>query len=159
MAAFFKDMSKIQEEARVLIVSPVRNEAAHIARVARAVASQSRTPARWIVIDDSSTDGTYELLEELEQEIDFMTVMRPPGGDSAAGPRDRLAQAVEVRNFNLVLEGVELEQFTHLMKLDGTSSCRANTSAVCSSASAPTRGWAWPAGRSSSPSAMATERS
>ena len=119
LAPFFNDMSKIQEEARVLIVSPVRNEAAHIARVARAVAGQLRTPARWIVIDDSSTDGTYELLVELAQEIDFMTVMRPPGADPAAGSRDRLAQAVEVRNFNLVIEGVELEQFTHLMKLDG----------------------------------------
>ncbi len=71
------------------------------------------------MIDDSSTDGTYELLGELAEEIDFMTVTRPPGADPAAGSRDRLARAVEARNFNLVLEGVELDRFTHVMKLDG----------------------------------------
>ena len=57
------------EQPRVLIVSPVRNEAAHIARVARAVAAQELPPARWIVIDDGSTDGTLERLRELEREV------------------------------------------------------------------------------------------
>ena len=112
-------MRRISPQPRVLVVSPVRNEAPHIARVVRAVARQLAPPARWIVIDDSSTDGTWELLGELEQELDFLTVMRPPGGDPAAGARDRLAQAVEARNFNLVLAGVELDDYTHVMKLDG----------------------------------------
>jgi poly-beta-1,6-N-acetyl-D-glucosamine synthase len=98
-------MQQVQEP-RILMVSPVRNEAAHITAVARAVAAQELAPARWIVIDDGSTDGTLEQLRELELEIDFLTVMQAPphsledGGES---PRDRLAQAIEVRNFNLAL--------------------------------------------------------
>jgi biofilm PGA synthesis N-glycosyltransferase PgaC len=102
----------------VLIVSPVRNEAAHIERVARAVASQELLPARWIVIDDGSSDETCQRLSQLRRELPFLTVLQAPG-QPAGGARDRLAQAVEVRNFNLALADVQLEDYTHLMKLDG----------------------------------------
>ena len=63
-----------RSEPRILIVSPVRNEAAHIERVARALAAQELRPERWIVIDDASTDGTRELLESLAAEVPFMQV-------------------------------------------------------------------------------------
>jgi glycosyltransferase involved in cell wall biosynthesis len=119
----------------VLIVSPVRNEGAHIARVARALAAQSRPPARWVVIDDCSGDDTYEQLAALSEELPFMTLLRAPA--QAEGARDRLARAVEARNFNLALDHVAAEArqgekdatrrgphplplpFSHVMKLDG----------------------------------------
>lgn len=112
-------MHRNAQQPRVLIVSPVRNEAQHIARVARAVAAQELAPARWIAIDDSSSDETLERLLELEREIDFLSVLRAPQREADVGARDRLAQAVEVRNFNLALDGVDLSDFTHVMKLDG----------------------------------------
>ena len=135
-------MQQVQEP-RILVVSPVRNEAAHITAVARAVAAQELAPARWIVIDDGSTDGTLELLRELEREIDFLTVLQAPRyapEDAGESPRDRLAHAIEVRNFNFALaqataagqtpagreneeraakERAAEESFTHVMKLDG----------------------------------------
>jgi biofilm PGA synthesis N-glycosyltransferase PgaC len=86
---------------RVLVISPVRNEGAHIARVARALAAQTTPPASWVVIDDSSGDDTYEQLSVLSEEIPFMTLLRAPA--QAPGARDRLARAAEVRNFNLAL--------------------------------------------------------
>jgi poly-beta-1,6-N-acetyl-D-glucosamine synthase len=113
---------KDPEQPRILIVSPVRNEARHIDKVARAVAAQELAPARWVAIDDGSTDGTYELLKELEGEIDFLTVVRAPAvatGPDGSGPKDRLAQAIEVHNFNLALTEVDSEEYTHVMKLDG----------------------------------------
>jgi poly-beta-1,6-N-acetyl-D-glucosamine synthase len=118
---------------RVLVISPVRNEGAHIARVARALAAQTAPPASWVVIDDSSGDDTYEQLSELSGEIPFMALLRAPV--QAPGARDRLARAAEVRNFNLALDRVIAEAqegekgsprrgplplpFTHVMKLDG----------------------------------------
>ena len=107
--------------ARVLIVSPVRNEADHIVRVARAVAAQELAPASWIAIDDGSTDGTFERLCELQRELPFLTVLRAPRELAGRGTRDRLAQAVEIRNFNVALElaKAQLDSYTHLMKLDG----------------------------------------
>ncbi len=112
-------MHRNAEQPRVLVVSPVRNEAQHIVRVARAVAAQQLAPARWIAIDDSSTDETLERLLELERGIDFLSILRAPQRDADAGTRDRLARAVEVRNFNLALVGVDMSEFTHVMKLDG----------------------------------------
>jgi glycosyltransferase involved in cell wall biosynthesis len=99
----------------------VRNEGAHISRVARALAAQSSPPTRWVVIDDCSSDDTYEQLAALSEELPFMTLLRAPA--QAQGARDRLAQAVEARNFNLAVahataEG-PLSPFTHVMKLDG----------------------------------------
>lgn len=108
-----------ESQPRVLIISPVRNEARHIVRVARAVAAQELAPARWIAIDDGSTDETLRLLRELEREIPFLTVLQAPANAAAAGARDRLAQAVEIRNFNCALAGVDLSEYTHVMKLDG----------------------------------------
>ena len=105
-------------EPRVLIVSPVRNEAAHIERVARALAAQELQPARWIVVEDASTDGTLDLLRSLALEIPFMEVTEA-GASPHAGARDRLARAAAPRNFNLGLAGVDWSQYTHVMKLDG----------------------------------------
>lgn len=101
---------------RVLIVSPVRNEAAHIERVARSVAAQTRAPDAWVVVDDGSDDGTLELLRSLEAAIPYMTVLEAPAAD--AGP-DRLAGGAEARAFNWALGGLELSSFTHVGKLDG----------------------------------------
>jgi biofilm PGA synthesis N-glycosyltransferase PgaC len=103
----------------ILIISPVRNEARHIVRVARAVAAQELAPTRWIAIDDSSTDGTLERLRELEREIAFLTVVEASPDATTAGTRDRLARAIEVRNFNSVLAKTGLGGYTHVMKLDG----------------------------------------
>lgn len=106
-------------EPRVLIVSPVRNEAAHIERVVRAIAAQQLQPARWIVVEDASTDGTLELLRSLSREVPFMEVLEAGASSPHAGARDRLARAAAPRNFNLGLAGVDWRQYTHVMKLDG----------------------------------------
>jgi poly-beta-1,6-N-acetyl-D-glucosamine synthase len=101
----------------VLIVSPVRNEAAHIERVVRSVAAQTVAPARWIVLDDGSTDGTLDILRTLEPEVPCMTVLEGTGVEP--GARDRLARAAEVRAFNAALAVADWGQHSHVMKLDG----------------------------------------
>ncbi len=103
---------------RLLVISPVYNEAGHMERVARAVAAQRRRPDAWIVVDDASTDATPELLRELEGELDFMTVLGAPPMPPTRG-RDRLAQAAEIRAFNHGLGAVDWQSFTHIAKLDG----------------------------------------
>jgi poly-beta-1,6-N-acetyl-D-glucosamine synthase len=102
---------------RILIVSPVRNEAAHIERVVRAVAAQTLAPARWMVLDDGSTDGTLELLRALEREVPFLQVLER--ASLLEGARDRLARAAAPRAFNAALSTDDWRQYTHVMKLDG----------------------------------------
>ncbi len=104
---------------RLLVVSPVRNEAAHIERVALALSSQTRRPDLWVVVDDQSTDETPQILLRLAERLDFMSVMQsqlPANGDA---PKDRLAAAAAPRSFNLGLNSVDWRSFTHIAKLDG----------------------------------------
>jgi poly-beta-1,6-N-acetyl-D-glucosamine synthase len=111
--------SRMAPAHRILIISPVRNEAQHVERVGRALAAQELPPARWIVVDDRSTDGTWGVLERLREDVPFLELRRAPDDVAHDGARDRLARAAAPRNFNLGLAGVDWEQYTHIMKLDG----------------------------------------
>lgn len=106
-------------EPKILIVSPVRNEADHIERVIDAVAAQELKPARWIVIDDASTDGTFGLIKAAAERVPFMEVTEAPRDVPHAGARDRLARAAAPRNFNAGLATADWTEYTHIMKLDG----------------------------------------
>lgn len=112
-------MSEAAASQSLLVVSPVRNEQAHVRRLAAAVAGQSRPPESWVVIDDGSTDGTRRLLAELAEQIPFLTVLHAPAHPAAGPVRDRLATAAEARAFNLALRSLPWRSFTHIAKLDG----------------------------------------
>jgi biofilm PGA synthesis N-glycosyltransferase PgaC len=101
---------------RLLVVSPVYNEAGHIDRTARAIAAQERRPDRWVIVDDGSRDDTLEIARRWERELPFLTVMSATETDD--GP-DRLALAREARAFNLGIEKAGWRDFTHVGKLDG----------------------------------------
>jgi biofilm PGA synthesis N-glycosyltransferase PgaC len=103
--------------ARFLIISPMRNEAAHVERVARAVAAQTHPPAEWVVVDDGSTDDTASILRRLENEMAFLRVhTRATDSEPVA---DRLAVAAAPRAFNHGLDRASVEDWTHVVKLDG----------------------------------------
>jgi hypothetical protein len=104
-------------DQRLLVVSPVRNEAAHLERVVAAMAAQTRPPDEWVIVDDGSNDGTGELLESLAPTVPFMRVV---AADDRFDPAevDRLALAAAPRAFNVgVAQG--RGEFTHVAKLDG----------------------------------------
>jgi poly-beta-1,6-N-acetyl-D-glucosamine synthase len=101
---------------RLLIISPVHNEAAHLELVIAAMAAQTRPPDEWIVVDDGSTDATAEILERAAGEVPFMRVLRSEPVAEPAGT-DRLSNAAAPRTFNRGLAASAA--FTHVGKLDG----------------------------------------
>ena len=104
---------------RLLVVSPVYNERAHIERVVRAMAAQTRPPDLWLVVDDGSSDGTRELLRELAAGVGFMRVVEHDE-PAPAEASDRLGEALEAIAFNHGLGQVpELDSFDLVGKLDG----------------------------------------
>lgn len=106
-------------DQRLLVISPIRNEADHLERVARAIAAQTRPPDRWLLVDDHSTDGTFELAWRLARELPFVAPMRAPEQPPLPEPRDRLASAAAPRTFNAGLDSVDWRGYTHISKLDG----------------------------------------
>lgn len=104
---------------RLLLISPVRNEEAHIERIAEALARQTRPPDLWIVVDDGSTDRTPEILARLAERIDFLRIIDGSKRTRRGPVPDRLALAAEVRAFNQGLDSVQWRSFTHIAKLDG----------------------------------------
>ncbi len=104
---------------RLLVISPIRNEADHLERVARAMAAQTRPPDLWLLVDDHSTDGTYELAERLARELSFITALQAPEHPPLSDPRDRLASAAAPRTFNAGLGSLDWQRYTHISKLDG----------------------------------------
>jgi biofilm PGA synthesis N-glycosyltransferase PgaC len=104
--------------ARVWWISPMRNEAEHLARVAEGLAAQTVPPERWTVVDDGSTDGTGELLRRLERELSFLHVLATPPNHTRAG-RDRLAAGGPDRAWRFGFEHDAPAGWTHVGKLDG----------------------------------------
>ena len=80
-------MPQTDPSRRYLLVSPCRNEAAYMRRTLDSVAAQSLTPARWVIVDDGSTDDTPQILADYAARHDWITVVsKPDRGHRAVGP-------------------------------------------------------------------------
>lgn len=65
------------------VVTPVRNEAENLARLAASLKAQTRRPAAWIVVDTGSTDHTLAIARGLERSLPLLTVV-DAGGSARA---------------------------------------------------------------------------
>jgi poly-beta-1,6-N-acetyl-D-glucosamine synthase len=106
----------VAEIAELLLVTPARDEAAHLERTIRAVAGQTRRPDLWLIVDDGSSDETPRILARAAAELPFVRVLQAP--QRAEDAVDRLAVAAEARAFNWALNGIVLSNYTYVGKLD-----------------------------------------
>ena len=102
---------------RLLVISPVRNEIAHIDRVVEAMAAQSRRPDVWVIVDDGSDDGTTERLRQRAADLRFIRLVEMPRQEPGVG--DRLVAAAAPKAFNAGLAAAEDCQDGFVAKLDG----------------------------------------
>jgi biofilm PGA synthesis N-glycosyltransferase PgaC len=97
---------------RYLLVTPARNEAAFARRTLDSVVAQSVPPAKWVIIDDGSTDETPAILAEYAAKHPWIEVVtRRDRGVRSVGPG-------VIEAFYAGLEGVDLDEFDYLCKLD-----------------------------------------
>jgi exopolysaccharide biosynthesis WecB/TagA/CpsF family protein len=102
----------VNRSRRYLLVSPCRDEAQYLRRTLDSVASQSVLPALWVVVDDGSTDETAAILEEYSRRLPYLRVVRRSDrGGRQVGPG-------VIEAFYAGLDGVRLEDFDYLCKLD-----------------------------------------
>jgi cellulose synthase/poly-beta-1,6-N-acetylglucosamine synthase-like glycosyltransferase len=62
--------------ARILVISPARDEERTLARTIAAMEAQTLAPVRWVVVDDGSSDRTPEILAEASGRIPWLRVVR-----------------------------------------------------------------------------------
>lgn len=63
-----------------VLVSACRNEEDFIEGLIDNIAAQTVRPARWVIVDDGSTDGTYERAVRRAAGLPFVDIVRMPGG-------------------------------------------------------------------------------
>ena len=63
------------------VITPARDEAKSLPRLAESLAGQTVRPARWLIVDNGSTDETLTIAEELAREHGWIEVLTMPGTD------------------------------------------------------------------------------
>lgn len=73
-------------ELTYAVITPARDEAANLVRLAACILEQTAPPLEWVVVDDGSVDGSRELVRALSEEHQWIRVISSPGVDSHGGP-------------------------------------------------------------------------
>jgi poly-beta-1,6-N-acetyl-D-glucosamine synthase len=98
---------------RLLIISPVRNEAAYLQRTIDSIVRQTVRPAAWLIVDDGSRDATPEIAARAAAEHDWIRLYRRPDRGQ------RQVGAGVIVAFNEGLAQFDLNAFDYICKLDG----------------------------------------
>lgn len=97
---------------RYCLISPCRDEARYIRRTLESVAAQTVLPALWLIVDDGSTDETPAILQEYQQRLPYLRVLRREDrGRRSVGPG-------VVDAFYAGYEAINSEDFQYITKLD-----------------------------------------
>ncbi|MEM8709677.1 MAG: glycosyltransferase family A protein [Planctomycetota bacterium] len=96
---------------RLVMITPARNEAERLPRLAASVVAQTMRPVRWVIVDDGSTDETLAVARGLARSFPWITVV----ARSDRGAR-RLGGGV-VDTFNAGLDSVK-EPWDFVAKVD-----------------------------------------
>ena len=96
-----------------IVISPVRNEQDYIQDTIQSLASQTNRPAKWIIVDDGSTDATPRIIDEAARKHDWIKVVHRT--DRGA----RLAGSGVMEAFFDGLNQLGNEPWQYLAKLDG----------------------------------------
>jgi len=98
---------------RYVVISPVRDEAEFLPRVIKAMESQTIQPTEWVVVDDGSTDGTWELLVSAATRNPWMNIVRKPDrGERSVGPG-------VVEAFYYGYQRMKTAEYDYIVKMDG----------------------------------------
>jgi poly-beta-1,6-N-acetyl-D-glucosamine synthase len=96
---------------KYIIITPARNEATLIEKAIHSMTTQTVKPARWIVVNDGSTDSTAEIVERYKAKYSFIELINlERSGDRHFGNK--------VRAFNLGLAKTQNLEYDYIGNLD-----------------------------------------
>jgi glycosyltransferase involved in cell wall biosynthesis len=97
---------------RYCLITPCRDEAPYARLTIESVAKQTLLPALWLIVDDGSTDGTPEIVEEYAARLTYIRLIRRKD----RGHRRVGAGVVEA--FNVGYSSITPSDFQYICKLD-----------------------------------------
>lgn len=97
---------------RYVLISPCRNEAQYMRQTLDSVIAQSIRPAKWIIVDDGSTDATPQILAEYREKNSWIEVVtRGDRGRRSVGPG-------VIEAFYAGYEAINPDDYDYICKLD-----------------------------------------
>ena len=96
-----------------IIITPARDEEKTIETTIKSVISQSILPAKWLIIDDNSTDNTPKIIEKYSLDYSFIKTL------SICDQRKRIPGKGAMSIFNYGIKTIELNKYDFIVKLDG----------------------------------------
>ena len=97
---------------RYLLISPCRNEADYMRQTLDTVIAQSIRPAKWVIVDDGSTDATPAILADYAARHDWIAIVtRKDRGRRSVGPG-------VIEAFYAGYETINPDDYDFLCKLD-----------------------------------------
>ncbi len=98
---------------RYCLITPCRDEAAHLQTTIDAIAAQTVRPEKWIIVDDGSTDATPAICAKAAAQHPFIHVIRRDDrGRRAVGPG-------VIEAFYDGLSAIDMNDFDFICKFDG----------------------------------------
>lgn len=95
-----------------VLISPCRDEADYMRQTLDSIVAQSARPAKWVIVDDGSTDNTPQILKEYVKQHEWIEIVtRSDRGKRAVGPG-------VIDAFYAGMETINMDDFTYLCKLD-----------------------------------------
>ncbi len=71
-------------KTQYVLITPVHNEADRIVLMFKCILAQTIRPAKWVIVNDGSTDNTAALIEANRAKYDFIIQLQPVRSDSAS---------------------------------------------------------------------------
>lgn len=99
----------------LLVVTPARNEAAHLDAVIDAMCCQSRRPDAWTIVDDGSSDATADIVRAAAARHPWIRLADARNHDEAGA--DGLAEGRPARAFNAGVRDSTLD-WDYVAKVD-----------------------------------------
>lgn len=98
---------------KYLVITPVKDESRFILKTVRSVIAQTVRPARWVIVDDGSSDDTVEIIRPFLLAHEWIRLVMNGREDK------RLTGTAEAAAFKLGLESAKGLDYGLIAKLDG----------------------------------------
>lgn len=100
-------MNRKTNPEKYILLTPARNEEKNISKIIESVINQTIKPLQWIIVDDSSTDQTGEIIEYYAKRNNFIKFLSVTGDDqhnfgSKVKALNFIRKKIDIKNYDYI---------------------------------------------------------